>query len=79
VPLIVPALPPHRQQSHRFQFLIRLHEEINALLALVLLHVVRKAVDVGVPELLTRHQIGRTFEGGNHFVRQFVVSFLAGH
>jgi len=56
-----------------------LHEEINALLALVFLHVVRKAVDVGVPELLARLQIGRTVEDGNHFVWQFLAWILAGH
>jgi len=50
-----PALPRRRQQPNRFQFFIRLLEERNALLALVVLHVVRKAVDVGVPELLARH------------------------
>jgi len=53
--LIVLVHPPSSQQSDRFQFLIRLYPEINALLAFVALHVVRKAVDVGVPEPLAWH------------------------
>jgi hypothetical protein len=47
--------PPSSQQSDRFQFLIRLYPEINALLAFVVLHVVRKAVDIGAPEFLAGH------------------------
>jgi hypothetical protein len=58
-----------RQQPNRFQFLIRLPKECNALLALVVLHVVRKAADLGVIELFARHKVGRAFEDGEHFVR----------
>jgi hypothetical protein len=49
------------------------------LLAPVVLHVVRKAVDVGVPELFARHQVWRAFEDGEHFVGQFVAAVLTGH
>jgi hypothetical protein len=76
---IVPALPPRRQQPNRFQFLIRLPEERNALLALIVLHVVRKAVDVGVPELLARHQIWRAFNDDADFFRQFPLLLFARH
>jgi hypothetical protein len=55
---IVPALPPRRQQPNRFQFLIRLPEERNALLALVVLRVVCETVDVGVPEFLKGIRFG---------------------
>jgi len=51
----------------------------DALLALVVLHVVRKAVDVGVPELFARHQVWKAFEDGEHFVGQFVAAVLTGH
>ena len=73
---IVPALPPRRQQPNRFQFLIRLPEPLKALLALVVLHVVRKAVDIGVQELLARHQVWRAFDDDSNFFRQFVFWFL---
>jgi len=73
---IVPALPPRRQHPHRFQFLIRLPEERNALLALIVLHVVRKAVDVGVPESFAWHQIWRALKDNADFFRQFVFWFL---
>jgi len=76
---VVAALTPCRQQFNRFQFLIGLLKPRNALLALVVLHVVCKAVDVGVVELFARHQIGRTFEEGNHFLWQFVGLFLAAY
>jgi hypothetical protein len=75
-PSIVPALPPRRQQPNRFQFLIRLPEERNALLALIVLHVVGKAVDVGVPELLARHKVARTFENDSNLVWHFPFCFL---
>jgi hypothetical protein len=71
---IIPALPPRRQQPDRFQFLIRLLEESNALLALIVLHVVRKAVDVGMPELLARHQFWRASKACELVVRILVSS-----
>ncbi len=73
---IVPALPPRRQQPNRFQFLIRLPEERNALLALIVLHVVRKAVNVGVQEPSARHQIRRAFGDDADFLWQFPFWFL---
>jgi hypothetical protein len=73
---VVPALPPRRQQPNRFQFLIRLVEERNALLALPFLQMLREAVDVGVQELFARHQIGRAFENDSDFFRQFPFWFL---
>jgi hypothetical protein len=80
LPSIVPALPPRRQQPNRFQFLIRLPEERNALLALVVLHVVRKALDVGVPKFLARHQIWLALKDNADFFRQYPFwFFLAAH
>jgi len=39
------------------------------LLAFVVLHVVRKAVDVGVQELFARHQIWGAFDDDSNFFR----------
>jgi hypothetical protein len=55
--LVVPAVPPLREQPNRFQFFIGLPKPRYALLALVVLHVVCKAVDVGAPELFARHKM----------------------
>jgi len=44
----------------------------------VVLHVVRKTVDVGVPGFLARLQIRGAFEDGQHFLGQFVALFLRG-
>jgi hypothetical protein len=71
------ALLKFCKQLHRFQFLVRLHEESNALLALSLIQMLRESVDVSVPEFFTRFQVWGAFEDGNHFVRQFVASILA--
>jgi hypothetical protein len=76
---VVPALPPRHQQPNRFQFLIRLPEPLNTLLALVVLHVICKAVDVGVVELFARHKVGRAFDNDSNFFRQLVLSIFAGH
>jgi hypothetical protein len=78
-PSIVPALPPRRQQSNRFQFLIRLPEERNSLLAFVVLHVVCKAVDVGVPKLFAGYQVWRAFDDDSNFFRQFPSLLFARH
>ncbi len=40
------------------------------------LHVVRKAVDVGVPESFAWHQIWRALKDNADFFRQFVFWFL---
>ena len=77
--LIIPASPPRRQQPNRFQFLVRLREEINALLALPFLQMACKAINVGASELFARFQVWQAFEDGNHFLGQFVSLFLAGH
>jgi hypothetical protein len=47
----------------------RLPEPRDALFAPVVLHVVREAVDIGVPELLARHQIRRAFDDDSDFLR----------
>jgi hypothetical protein len=44
----------------------------------VVLHVVGKTVNVGVPEFLARLQIRGAFEDGQHFLGQFVALFLRG-
>jgi hypothetical protein len=44
----------------------------------VVLHVVCKTVDVGVPEFLARFQIRGAFEDAQHFLGQFVALFLPG-
>jgi hypothetical protein len=73
------ALLKFCKQLHRFQFLICLHEKINALLALSLIQMFRESVDVGMPEFFAWFQVWRAFEDGNHFLRQFVAYVLAGH
>jgi hypothetical protein len=65
---IVPTLPPRRQQLHRLQFFVCLSKPRNALLALVILHVVCKSVDIGVSEFLAWLQIGRAFENDPHLL-----------
>jgi hypothetical protein len=73
------ALLKFCKQLHRFQFLIRLHEEINALLALSFIQVLRESVDVGMTKFFTRFQVWGAFEDGNHFVGQFVAWILEAH
>jgi len=49
-------------------------------MAPVVLHMVRKAVDVGVPELFARHQVWRALEDNSHLLWQLPFRFfLAGH
>jgi len=77
--LVVPALPPRRQQSHRPQFLIRFHIKINALLALAFFQMFGEAEDVGASEFLAGHKVARTFENDSNFFRQLVASIFVGH
>src|SRR5882724_848555 len=76
---IIPALTPRCQQLHRFQFLVRLHEEINALLTLSLIQMLRESIDVGVSEFFAWFQVWRAFQNRNNFFWQFVAWILAGH
>jgi len=62
---IIPALTPRCQQLHRFQFLVRLHEEINALLTLSLIQMLRESIDVGVSEFFAWFQGWRAFQNRN--------------
>ena len=76
---IVPALTPRCQQLHRFQFLVRLHEKINALLALSLVQMLRESNDVRMSEFFAWLQVWRAFQNGNNFFWQFVAWVLADH
>jgi hypothetical protein len=73
------ALLKFCKQLHRFQFLVRLHEKINALLALSLIQVLCESIDVGVSEFFAWFQVGRAFQDGNHFFWQFVAGVFASH
>jgi len=61
----------------RSHFLIRLMEEINTLLALSLIQMLRESIVVGVPKFFARFEIGRAFEDSKNFFRPFVASILA--
>ena len=73
------ALLKFCKQLHRFQFLICLHEKINALLALSLFQMLCECIDVCVSEFFAWYQVRRTLQDGNHFVWQLVAWFLAAH
>jgi hypothetical protein len=63
------ALLKFCKQLHRFQFLICLHEKINALLALSLIQVLCESIDIGVAKLGARFEIRRAFKDRQHFFR----------
>jgi hypothetical protein len=69
---------PRRQQLNRFQFLVRLPESRNALLAPGVLHVICEAVDVGVPQFFCQAPDRKNIQGRCGFLRGIAAKQLTG-